>query len=240
MQKFEKAIQFGSEIKFSLDGDCVVNFIESNDENDFVRVSYFLDSNKITIDVAENHMIIMDKGKVGVNDADFGNFKDSIVGNKGVVSAVLNFLSDALSFKDKIKANKREIFVEIYLRSAEEKKSINLNAENLKIDFSCIACNDVFIRSGNLVINQGGLTSNTLKIKSGNLKADLFFNEENRKINIKSSNAKVHLNKRKNFNGLVTASGNNVKFDNSLCSGVKDVGEFNAKLNNGSIKLVEI
>ena len=88
-------------------------------------------------------------------------------------------------------------------------------------------------------MNQGNLTSNSLKIKSGNLKADLFFNEDNRRINVKSANAKICLNKRPEFNGLVTASGNNIKIDSSLRSGSKDVGELNAILNNGSIKLNE-
>jgi hypothetical protein len=239
MQKFEKTLRFGSEIKLTLGGDCIVTFVKSNDDNDFVRVKYPLNSTPITMDVSEESVVITNHDKVSVNDSDFKNFKDSIVNKKGVANAITNFLSDALSFKNKIETNKVEIFVEISLRDVEMKKSIYLNAENLKINFHHVSLNEVLINAGNLTVNQGNLTSNSLKIKSGNLKADLFFNEDNRRINVKSANAKICLNKRPEFNGLVTASGNNIKIDSSLRSGSKDVGELNAKLNNGSIKLNE-
>ena len=88
--------------------------------------------------------------------------------NRKLYDAITNFLSDALSFKNKIETNKVEIFVEISLRDVEMKKSIYLNAENLKINFHHVSLNEVLINAGNLTVNQGSLTSNSLKIKSGN------------------------------------------------------------------------
>ena len=240
MQKFEKTLHFNNEIKFKLDGDFIVNFIESIDENDYIKVNHNFNSDQIEIDATEDNVTIVDKCKTTVDNNDFENFKNSIAANNGVVSAVANFMIDALRFKSRVESSKREIVLEVYLRKVEPKKSIYLNAGNLKIDFNRIECNDVLISAGNLTINQGGLTSNTLRINSGNLKADIFFNERNRKINIKSSNAKVRLNKQPNFNGLITTSGNNIKVDDAIRSGTKDFGEFNAKLNNGTIKLVAI
>lgn len=240
MQKIKKAIQFGVEIKFRLEGNYIVNFVESNEKNDFVKVSYPFDSDQVEIDVTEDHVRILDKGKITINNADFENFKASIVNKKGVVSAILGFLNDALRFAERAESNKREIFVEVHLRTSEKKRSVDLNADNLMVDFNRIACNDVLIKSGNLTVSQGGLTTNTLKINSGNLRADLFFNSDNRKISIKSANGKIQINKPLHFQGLIKASGNNIKIDKALPAGSKDIGEFDARLNNGRIILVDI
>ena len=68
----------GSEIKLTLGGDCIVTFVKSNDDNDFVRVKYPLNSTPITMDVSEESVVITNHDKVSVNDSDFKNFKDSI------------------------------------------------------------------------------------------------------------------------------------------------------------------
>lgn len=241
MQKFEKSLQFSREIKFHLDGDFLVKFIESKDGNDFLRVNHSTNPKKIEIKITEDHVSVIDKSKFHVDDSDFGNFKNSIAQNKGIASAVTSFVSDALHFASRIEESKHEIFIEVYLGASVEKKSISLKAGNLRIAFENIEFDDVYMSAGNMKLDQFGFASNSMEIKSGNLKANISFNEDNRKIKIKASNAKIHLNKRPSFNGLIVVTGNNVKMDREmqLQSGDKDVGFLNAKINNGTIKLVK-
>lgn len=235
MKKVEK-ITFLENFKIILDGDFSVRLYASSEDFSIIEISYDFPQEDVSFNVNENELKILDKIHNHVDDDDFKNFKNSISNHEGVGSAIVKFLGDALSFKNKVQDRKRELFVDIFLQKNMEESRIEINAGNLNIDFGDVKLGELSVKSGNLKINQGGLLLNLFKIKSGNLRANLNFNNFSKNIEIKSANAKLVINKEIGFDGVVVASGNNLKIDNNLIFGNKDAGTIYAKINNGHIK----
>lgn len=158
--------------------------------------------------------------------------------DKNALSILANIALDVIDLVKGSNKDNNVLNAKLYINHINE---ISIKGESINLVLSKINLSCLNIECANVNVEGEQYISREFNIKTANLFADILFDANNNKISIDSSNARLNILSKPDFEGKLLVDANNIKYNDpeNIIARLKNdqMGILKASINNGKISL---